>query len=197
MQLSVNIPFLRRDIEDILGGFSKLPSTIQKKYIGKAVVEVTKPHVQRVRSFTPRGPTGNLRRSVGVKVEKKKRNTTAMSVLGYRTRVGGSSREKGFHAWWLENGIADLRSPKGTVLAISTEFIDRYAYLNTALFDLHTTGGPYESLFFRRVRGFRGNGNFERWATATLPSIKANLQKTLSTQLPKAINEHRAKARKR
>lgn len=192
--MQISMPISWWEVDDILQGFAKLPSTVQKKYIGKAVAEVAKPHIQKVRGFTPRGPTGNLRRSVGMKVERKKRNTTAMSVLGYRRKNGGSSREKGFHAYWIENGVGD-RWPKGAVLAINSEYSRQYDYLNTALFDLYPTGGPYENVLFHQVRGFSGNGNFERWAAATLPSLKKQLQKTLAANLSKAIDAHRAKQR--
>lgn len=184
-------------VEEILQGFARLAPSIQKKYLGKAVSEVTKEHIPRIKSLTPRGPTGNLRRSVGMKLEKKKRNATALSVLGYRSRVGGSNREKGFHAWWIENGLK-TRSPKGMALRVPPEFIGKYDYLKGTV---SLIGDDGASIYFRTVRGFTGTGIFERWATANMPAIRKSLVGKLEGNLGRAIQEAeikaiRAKARK-
>jgi len=185
-------------VEEILQGFARLAPSIQKKYLGKAVSEVTKEHIPRIKSLTPRGPTGNLRRSVGMKLEKKKRNATALSVLGYRSRVGGSNREKGFHAWWIENGLK-TRSPKGMALRVPPEYIGTYDYLKGTV---SLIGDDGAAIYFRTVQGFTGTGIFERWASANLPSIKKALVGKLEGNLGRAIQEAeikaiRAKARKR
>lgn len=172
-------------VEQILRGFARLPVGIQKKYLGKAVSEVTKEHIPRIKSLTPRGPTGNLRRSVGMRLEKKKRNATAMSVLGYRRRVGGNNREKGSHAWWIDNGVKQ-RTAKGTALRVPPEFIGTYDYLKGAV---SLIGDDGASIYFRTVKGFAGTGNFERWASANLPSIKKSLVGKLEGKLGQAIQE--------
>ena len=60
-------------VERILAGFSRLSRGVQRKYLGASVRAVVKAAVPQVKALTPRGPTGNLRRSVGLKLEKKKR----------------------------------------------------------------------------------------------------------------------------
>ena len=62
-------------VEEILRAFQILPRNIQKKYLGAAVREASENEVPELKSLTPKGPTGNLRRSVGFKLEKKKRIT--------------------------------------------------------------------------------------------------------------------------
>lgn len=185
-------------VEQILQGFARLAPSIQKKYLGQAVSEVTKEHIPRLKSMTPRGPTGNLRRSVGMKLEKKKRNATALSVLGYRSRRGGTNREKGFHAWWIENGLK-TRVPKGMALRVPPEYIGTYDYLKGTV---SLIGDDGASIYFRTVKGFAGTGLFERWAAANLPAIKKALEGKLGGKLGQAIQEAeikaiRAKARRR
>lgn len=177
-------------VEQILRGFARLPVGIQKKYLGKAVSEVAKEHIPRIKSFTPRGPTGNLRRSVGMRLEKKKRNATALSVLGYRRRVGGNNRQKGFHAWWIDNGVKQ-RTAKGMALRVPPEFIGTYDYLKGAV---SLIGDDGASIYFRTVKGFAGTGNFERWASANLPSIKKALVGKLEGKLGQAIQEAEIRA---
>lgn len=177
-------------VEQILQGFARLPKGIQKKYLGKAVSEAAKDHIPRIKAFTPRGPTGNLRRSVGVKLEKKKRNQTAVSVLGYRRQAGGSNREKGFHAWWIDNGVKQ-RNPKGLALRVPPEFMGNYDYLKGAV---SLIGDDGAAIYFRTVRGFNGTGNFERWSKANLPVIKKALVGKLEGKLGQAIQEAEIKA---
>jgi hypothetical protein len=177
-------------VEEILRGFARLPVGIQKKYLGKAVSEVAKQHIPNIKALTPRGPTGNLRRSVGMRLEKKKRNTTAMSVLGYRRRAGGNSREQGFHAWWIDNGVK-RRSPKGQALRVPPEFIGTYDYLKGAV---SLIGDDGASIYFRTVAGFEGTGKFERWAAANLPGIKKALVGKLEGKLGAAIQEAEIRA---
>jgi hypothetical protein len=177
-------------VEQILQGFARLPVSIQKKYLGKAVSEVAKDHIPRIKSFTPRGPTGNLRRSVGMRLEKKKRNATAMSVLGYRRRAGGNNREKGFHAWWIDNGVK-RRTPNGMALRVPPEFMGTYDYLKGTV---SLIGDDGAAIYFRTVAGFEGTGNFQRWADANLPSIKKALVGKLEGKLGQAIQEAEIRA---
>ena len=59
-------------VEAILRGFAGLSKGVQRKYLGSSVREVVKSAVPEVKALTPKGPTGNLKRSVGLKLEKKK-----------------------------------------------------------------------------------------------------------------------------
>lgn len=170
------IEFQVQGVEDILRGFAELPKGIQKKYLGAAVRAASKDEVRTVRSLTPRGPTGNLKRSVGFLLEKKKRATTATGVIGYR-RDGD---KKGFHAWWIENGVKD-RMPKGRAFAVPA------ANVPSLFAEQRATNG---TVFWQSVRGFEGTGKFAKWAESTLPRIKDKLENVLGDFLDKAIAEH-------
>lgn len=159
-------------VEDVLRGFSRLSKSVQRKYLGASVREVVKGAVPQVKALTPRGPTGNLRRSVGLKLEKK-RTTTAVGIVGYR-RGKGNNRELGFHAAWVEEGVNDRYPKKGFALKIPMPgvFVLRYG-----------------ALFVRSVRGYRGTGKFRQWADANMPRLKQELVGKLENNLGKAIAE--------
>jgi hypothetical protein len=182
-------------VEEILRGFAILPRSIQKKYLGGAVREAAKDELPELKSLTPRGPTGNLRRSVGLKVEKKKNNATAVGILGYRSRAGGNKAEQGFHAWWIENGVK-VRRAKGGALKVPMSMAKKYPYL---MGKVSLIGGPDGgSIYFPVVQGFEGNGRFKDWADRNLPQIKQRLIGKLDGALGKAIAEaERAALRKK
>ena len=172
-------------VEEILRGFQILPASIQKEYLGAAVREASKDEIPEIKALTPKGPTGNLRRSVGFKLEKKRKNQTAVGVLGYRSKTGGSNREKGFHAWWIENGTM-VRTPKGNVLRVPLEFARRYPYLMGKVSQI---GGEANAVYFYEVYGFEGTGRFRAWADSNMPQIKRRLIGNLEGKLGKAIAE--------
>lgn len=173
-------------VEEILQGFSRLSGSIQKKYLGAAVRDAAKEEIPEIKALTPRGPTGNLRRSVGVKVEKKRRNATAVGILGYRSKRGGNNSEKGFHAWWVENGTK-YRQPKNYALKVPMANASVYSYLRGKVASI---GGPEGGMiYFGQVKGMPKSDKFKRWADANLPQIKQRLIGKLDGAIGKAIAE--------
>jgi len=180
-------------VEEILRGFTRLSKGVQRKYLGSSVRDVVKAAVPEVKAITPKGPTGNLRRSVGLKLEKKK-TTTAVGLVGYRSKRGGSNREKGFHAFWAEQGTKD-RYPKSGALRIPLKYARKYPYVKN-LINVPGGVGPTANLamdtwaaMLKSVRGYTGSGKFERWAYQNLPRMKEQLVGKLEMNLGKAIAE--------
>ena len=178
-------------VEDILQRFSKLSPAVQRKYLGASVRKVTKPHLTAVKALVARGPTGNLKRSVGVKIESKAKGRTQTAILGFRR--GGKKKDGsadkaslGFHAWWIENGVKARTAKGGSLLRVPGEMARRYPYLAGKVTTGAEGGG---AAYFRQVRGFRGTGRFEQWADSTLPQIRDALQQELGVALEKAIAE--------
>jgi len=181
-------------VEEILRGFSILPGSIQKKYLGAAVREAAKEEIPEIKALTPRGPTGNLRRSVGVKVEKKRRNATAVGILGYRLKRGGNNSEKGFHAWWVENGTK-VRTPDKWVLKVPLANASQYPYLRGKVARIGGNEGGL--IYFAYVKRMPKSDKFRRWADANLPQIKERLVGKLNGALGKAIAEAERQAIRR
>lgn len=169
-------------VDDVLRRFAELPVGLQKKYLRAAVNKVTKPYIQPVKDLVPRGPTGNLRRSVGVLTEAKVRGKTQTAVLGFR-RSGKNKSQLGYHAWWIEKGVKSRRSKSGSMLRVPADMAKRYKYLMGKIkYD--------DAAFFPSVQGFAGTGKFEAWADATLPRIRTELEKELVSAVDKAIAEN-------
>ena len=176
-------------VEGILEGFSKLSVGVQRKYLRAAVNKVSKPHMAAVKALVARGPTGNLKRSVGVMTEAKKKGRTQTAILGFRRgekNKDGTAKKSslGFHAWWIENGVKARAAKGGKMLQVPGTLSRKYPYLAGKV----TTGGDgSNAAYFRQVRGFRGTGKFEQWADSTLPQIRDALQDELVKALAKAI----------
>ena len=176
-------------VKEVLEGFAVLPVSLQKKYLRASVNKVTKQHTKTVKSLVARGPTGNLRRSVGVVTEAKVKGRTQTAVLGFRRgdKAGANGTRSGFHAWWIENGVK-TRSPKnGRNLKVPIARAAKYPYLKGKVALVGDADGG--SIFFRQVKGFAGTGKFAAWADATLPSIRDALQTELVSALDKATAE--------
>lgn len=176
-------------VEDILQRFSKLDLSVQKQYLGSAVRNASKPHLAAVKALVARGPTGNLKRSVGVKTEGKAKGRTQTAILGFRRgekNKDGSAKKSslGYHAWWIENGVKARTAKGGKLLKVPGDMARRYPYLAGKVTTGAEGGG---AAYFRQVRGFRGTGRFEQWADSTLPQIRDALQKELGLALVKAI----------
>jgi hypothetical protein len=140
-----------------------------------------------------RGPTGNLKRSVGVIVEKKRKARTAVAVLGFRRGGGGKkATERGFHSWWIEHGVKARTSKDGKKLKVPVAG-NKYPYLKGMM---STSVDGSNNAYFRQVKGFAGTGKFRRWADANLPGIRAALEKELGRAVDKAIAEEARRAAK-
>ena len=178
-------------VEDILLRFSKLDRSVQKQYLGSAVRNASKPHLAAVKALVARGPTGNLKRSVGVQIESKRKGRTSTGILGFRRgekNKDGTAKKSslGFHAWWIENGVKARTAKGGKMLRVPGTLSRKYPYLAGKF----TTGGEgSNAAYFRQVRGFRGTGKFEQWADSTLPQIRDALQDELGRALDKAVAE--------
>jgi hypothetical protein len=174
-------------VKEVLQGFAALPVGLQKKYLRASVNKVTKLHVKTVKSLVARGPTGNLRRSVGVVTEAKVKGRTQTAVLGFRRggKAGENGTRSGFHAWWIENGVKVRRPKSAKVLNVPMSRASKYPYLKGKVATSSDNGG----IFFRQVKGFAGTGKFAAWADATLPSIRDALQVELVSALDKATAE--------
>ncbi len=115
-------------IREVLQGFQALPVGLQRKYLRASVNKVTKPYVQPVKALIARGPTGNLKRSVGVVTEAKVKGRTQTAVLGFRRgdKGGQNGKASGYHAWWIENGVKTRTPKNGRALKVPMSMAKKY-----------------------------------------------------------------------
>ena len=106
------------DLQPLRDAFKALPKNIAAKVIGAGLKRASAPMVAALKETTPKGPTGNLRRSIKTVVKKYPRDGAAVAVVGYQKAGTGVSRSAGggtvkkgpdraFHQFWLEFGTKE------------------------------------------------------------------------------------------
>ena len=96
------------DMEELRAELLKLPRNLAAKHLGAALRKATQPGLTALRKNTPKGPTGNLRKSIKTKVKTYPKDGRAVGMVGYSW--GGEN--KGYHQGWLEFGIPKVRTLK-------------------------------------------------------------------------------------
>jgi hypothetical protein len=190
MQASVSVS----DIADVLKRFDGLRIGVQKKYLRASVNKVTKPYIPEVKALVAKGPTGNLRRSVGVLTEAKVRGKTQTAVLGFRRGEKFKKGGLGYHAWWIENGVKVRKPKNASMLRVPMTMAKQYPYLmgKVALIGAEDGGAAY----FPEVAAVPGTGKFGQWADRTLPRIREQLVEELGRSVDKAVAENARRAAK-
>lgn len=187
-------------VPEILKAFGQLSIGLQKKYIGSAVGKAARNEIASLKATTPRGPSGALRRSVGVKVEKAivkpwslyatKAGGSATARIGYRRgKTQKGAQFGGNAAWWLEAGVASRSPQNGSALRVPVKSTRKYAYLKSLA--VQTQAGS--AVLLRRIKAKAGNDMFEQWKAAALPRIEAKLK----TELADAFQRAQAEAARR
>jgi len=96
-----------KQISDMLRDY---PRAIRRKYMKAAFNAVTKPAMRALKQATPRGPTGNLKRSVTKKV------SANFAIVGYAAaRRNAAENQKGYHQNLLEYGGKRIRRTEGRI----------------------------------------------------------------------------------
>ena len=104
IELSLEFP----ELTELRQQFRELPKNIAAKHLGAALRIAMKPAIVALKRATPKGPTGNLRKSVKFKSKLYKKDGNAVGLVGYE--IGGGS--KGYHQGFLEFGTKE-RQTKG------------------------------------------------------------------------------------
>jgi hypothetical protein len=118
------------ELESLVQGFRALPKRLAAKYIGAALRKAIAPGAKRLKQTTPRGPTGNLRRAIAIKVKRYTKGTygNAVALAGFRAppkkkAADLKANEKGYHQGWLEFGTKErkvsAKSRRGFIIASS------------------------------------------------------------------------------
>jgi hypothetical protein len=184
MQASVSVS----DIADVLKRFDGLRIGVQKKYLRASVNKVTKPYIPEVKALVAKGPTGNLKRSVGVLTEAKVRGKTQTAVLGFRRGEKFKKGGLGYHAWWIENGVKVRKPKNASMLRVPMTMAKRYPYLMGKVALIGAEGGG--AAYFPEVAAVPGTGKFGQWADRTLPRIRDELIQELGRAVVKAEAEN-------
>ena len=104
LELSMEFP----ELTELREQFKALPKNLAAKHLGAALRKAMAPGQTALKKNTPKGPTGNLRKSVKTKIKTYKKDGNAVGLVGYE--IGGGS--KGYHQGFLEFGTKE-RKTKG------------------------------------------------------------------------------------
>jgi HK97 gp10 family phage protein len=102
--LSVDLNF--PDLSELRAELKKLPNNLAAKHLGAALRKAVQPGLTALRKKTPRGPTGNLRKSIKTKVKTYPKQGNAVGMVGYSW--GGDS--KGYHQGFIEFGTKERKT---------------------------------------------------------------------------------------
>jgi hypothetical protein len=105
----VKVEFDSQELAVLRAAFRRLPANISARYLGAALRAASKPALKQLRLLTPKGPTGNLRKSIATKVKRYK-SGNAVALVGYQAAVGGGPKTQGFHQGFVEFGTKKRRT---------------------------------------------------------------------------------------
>ena len=118
-------PLIKLDFPDFVelrDAYRVLPDKLAARTMGAAAKRALQPAVAALRNTTPKGPTGNLRRSIATASRRYTKTGTGAAVVGYRKPGSGSkppegsrkkANDKSAHQFIVEYGTAVRRTKKG------------------------------------------------------------------------------------
>lgn len=197
------------ELQAIKKQFDNLRPSLQRKYMGSAIRKTLKPGIEQLRSTTPKGPTGNLKRAIASKVKTYK-NGAAVGLVGYiaagsktkaKSAAGGKVRKGknlGYHMGLLEFGTKD-RYTKGRIAS---------SFIRLGPFQLQSNGlrvqtsPAYPRAFFKRaaagqrvylssmpIGGSTGQPPVKTAFKRALPAMQALLPVEMSKAIQKAFKD--------
>jgi hypothetical protein len=105
LELSMEFP----ELTELRNQLKALPTNIAAKHLGASLRKALKPGVTALKRNTPKGPTGNLRKSIKLKIKPYYKDGNAVGLVGYDIAKGS----KGYHQGFLEFGTKERRTKKG------------------------------------------------------------------------------------
>jgi hypothetical protein len=190
-QVKVSFP----ELEQLRAKLRELPPNLQRKYLGAAIRKSLGPGLAALKTTTPKGPTGNLRRAIASKV-KTYRSGNAAGLVGYVAAGSGKSvsaaggavrkgKDRAFHAGLVEFGTKD-RATKGPI-ASSYRKLGPFKLKKptrkqaAAGFAPVRTTPAYPRAFFKRApRGFSvALGQMPAGGASGAPPVKTAYQRSL------------------
>ena len=130
MRMKVDCPEVGRLKKE----FDKLRPELARKHLGAAVRRAMEPGKTALKSTTPKGPTGNLRRSIAVKVNRY-RSGNVVGLVGYSITGKGKSRSN-------EGGTVKIGANRGFI-GLSLEYGTRDRYTKGSIASSFKRLGPF------------------------------------------------------
>lgn len=125
MAAGIDVTIEFPELEQIKAAFKTLPRNIAAKHMGAALNKSIDPGFRLLKTLTPRGPTGNLRKAIRKKVKRYTGSPTsknpakspgaAVALAGYvapprKKARDAEANEKGYHGGFLEFGTKERKT---------------------------------------------------------------------------------------
>lgn len=205
IEISIEMP----ELEEIKAAFRSLPPNIAAKHLAAGLGRAIDPAVGVLKSLTPKGPTGNLRRSIKKKTKKysagpNSRNPakspgSGVAMVGYvappKGRAAQNNTEKGYHGGFLEFGTKD-RKTKGRIASSFASAGKIKVAFSKRAGKFRTTPKPPKGFVKAVPKGDVVDlGRFPIGGKGGLPPIKTTFERTkagiksnMNTELTKSLN---------
>lgn len=204
LELSMEFP----ELTELREQFKTLPKNIAAKHLGAALRKAMAPGQAALRKNTPKGPTGNLRKSIKTKIKVYAKNGNAVGLVGYSW--GGES--KGYHQGFLEFGTKERKTKGRFASSWKSSSLNNSNYVSGGFTILNPKRGknagklitkpkPPKAFFKTAKKGevvklgkmpVGGRTGVPPVKTAfnqAQPAMRSLLQQELATRLEKALNE--------
>jgi len=187
-------------MEQIQKAFAALRGNIAAKYMAAALGKTVDPALKALRSNTPKGPTGNLRRAIRKKTKRYVKDGAGIAMAGYTAAPkkrgdGLKGSQKGHHQGWLEFGTKQ-RFTKGPIASRYKSFGGPIKKLGKR--KLRTQPKPPKGFVKRVPTGERVDlGKFPIGGTKGKPPVRTAYQQTLGAMralMPQEMTKSLTKA---
>jgi len=200
MSQGVDVKVEFPQMEEVQKAFRSLRGNIAAKYMAAALGKTIDPALKALKSNTPKGPTGNLRRAVRKKTKRYVKDGAGIAMAGYTAAPkkrgdGLKGSQKGHHQGWLEFGTKQ-RFTKGPIAS-------RYKALGKKIKKLgkrrlRTQPKPPKGFVKRVADGERVDlGKFPIGGKKGKPPIRSAYKQTLGTMkaiMPREMTKSLTKA---
>jgi HK97 gp10 family phage protein len=204
LELSMEFP----ELTELREQFKSLPENIAAKHLGAALRVSMKPGVSALRKNTPKGPTGNLRKSIKTKIKVYFKDGNAVGIVGYSW--GGEA--KGYHQGFLEFGTKERKTKGRFASSWKSSSLNNSQYVRGGFTILNPTRGRNAGklvtkprppkAFFKSAKanqvvslgkmpigGRTGVPPVKTAFNQAQPAMRSLLQQELATRLEKALTE--------
>jgi HK97 gp10 family phage protein len=204
LELSMEFPELTQLREQ----FKELPKNIAAKHLGAALRKAMAPGQAALRKNTPKGPTGNLRKSIKTKIKVYAKDGNAVGLVGYAIGQGSL----GYHQGFLEFGTKERKTKGRFASSWKSSSLNNSQYVRGGFTILNPSRGRNAGklitkpkppkAFFKTAKkgevvrlgkmpvgGRTGVPPVKTSFNQAQPAMRSLLQQELATRLEKALNE--------
>lgn len=194
IEVTVEFP----ELEDVRAAFRNLPKNLSAKYMASALGQAIDPGFKLLKTLTPKGATGNLRRAIRKKTKRYARTGSGVALAGYTAPPRKKSKdlksnEKGQHQGFLEFGTRRRVTKKNIASSFSRTGPVKVVVAKRS--GAVTTKPKPPKGFVRVVKkgGTVDLGEFPVGGKAGVPPVKTAFDRTRS-QISSNLNREMTKA---